>query len=427
MHKQFSRAIITHSLFSRSYATTRAKTSTGSKVAINVPEIEQRVNFLWQNGQAEQALSTLQEHLPLINRKERDTYLLFNKKLAAIHFAQGRSHEAEKILAEMLSLEDLDETTQANIITSVSGVAHEDKAIQFLRTKTKHDVPEVNSRIHAEIGNMFLKKSTTVTAQGPNATVSLKLDALEEAILHYDKALELLADNDIRTSFAMIYLNRGVACQSYADLNIDATEQERNTFYDRAKADYTSAIALNPELYIAYLKRGDVWARTNDTNTALSDYSKFEEKFEEFCKTEYAASTFLFLHVNYFSALSKEELYFELLLKKSVMYIYFGDNNMAIQQLEQFLTLDDDVIINKEKMKKLKAIAHHKIGYCYMIMKKYNSVVESNSKAILLDPKLVFAYRDRAIAYEELGRANEAKEDKKVLEYLTREMVLART
>lgn len=66
-------------------------------------------------------------------------------------------------------------------------------------------------------------------------------------------------------------------------------------------------------------------------------------------------------------------------------------------------------------------MAYNKRGFAYYRMYNWNKCVEDNTKAIQLDPKLYQAYRDRSDSYDCLGLEKEAKEDKRMYEYLLRE------
>jgi tetratricopeptide (TPR) repeat protein len=47
--------------------------------------------------------------------------------------------------------------------------------------------------------------------------------------------------------------------------------------YDKAIADYSKAIELNPEFIDAYLRRGNIYSRKGQYNNAISDYSRLIE------------------------------------------------------------------------------------------------------------------------------------------------------
>ncbi len=93
--------------------------------------------------------------------------------------------------------------------------------------------------------------------------------------------------------------------------------------------------------------------------------------------------------------------------------------------MKEFIDLDDDVV-EPEKMKLMKAKAYQKIGVVHMLQQQYHKVIEANTKALLLDPRLLAAFRDRSIAYSHLELHEEAESDRKQLEFLTRELVFVR-
>ena len=60
---------------------------------------------------------------------------------------------------------------------------------------------------------------------------------------------------------AVEHYNRGIARKAKGDL-------------DRAIADYTEAIRLDPEYEYAYFNRGVAWSRKGDLDRAIADYDR---------------------------------------------------------------------------------------------------------------------------------------------------------
>lgn len=81
------------------------------------------------------------------------------------------------------------------------------------------------------------------------------LHTLDKAIADLTKAIELNPQLDI----AYYYL--GQVCKTKGD-------------YDRAIADYTKAIEIDPRFTEAYNERGFVWRKKGDYDRAIADYTR---------------------------------------------------------------------------------------------------------------------------------------------------------
>ena len=79
---------------------------------------------------------------------------------------------------------------------------------------------------------------------------------IEEAILHYNKAIDLS-----QSHAAQFYTNRGLA---YATLGQ----------YQRSIVDYNEAIRLKPDLVVAYNNRGNAFNKLGQYQRAILDYNK---------------------------------------------------------------------------------------------------------------------------------------------------------
>src|SRR4029077_11145106 len=80
-------------------------------------------------------------------------------------------------------------------------------------------------------------------------------DDPDRAIADYSEAIRLDPKN------AEVYVNRGIAWGKKKD-------------YDRAIADYSEAIQLNPKHLLAHYSRGFAWHEKKDYDRAIADYSE---------------------------------------------------------------------------------------------------------------------------------------------------------
>jgi tetratricopeptide (TPR) repeat protein len=80
----------------------------------------------------------------------------------------------------------------------------------------------------------------------------------DKAIADYTKAIE------INPQYISAYYNRGVAWYDKGD-------------YDKAIVDYTKAIEIDPKFALAYQNRGHAWEKKGDSDKAIADYKKAVE------------------------------------------------------------------------------------------------------------------------------------------------------
>ena len=86
-------------------------------------------------------------------------------------------------------------------------------------------------------------------------TIQLDNGANEQAILFYNKALE------VNPRYAEAYLNRGIAYR-------------RQGLIELAINDYTKSLELNPKDARAYVNRGNAYVEKNRYDNAITDYTK---------------------------------------------------------------------------------------------------------------------------------------------------------
>jgi tetratricopeptide (TPR) repeat protein len=131
--------------------------------------------------------------------------------------------------------------------------------------------------------------------------------------------------------------------------------------YDRAIADYTQAIALDPTNSDIYVLRGQAHTATHNYAQALADY-------------------------NQAIALSPndESLY---LLRGEVHYEN-GDYDRAIADFGQLITLAPEEFVG-----------YYNRGRAWLMKDVYDRAIQDNTQAINLDPDCAEAYNNRGIAY----------------------------
>jgi uncharacterized caspase-like protein len=143
----------------------------------------------------------------------------------------------------------------------------------------------------------------------------------------------------------------------------------------RAIADLSEAIRLDPKYTLAYKNRGQAYFVINGHDQAIADYSaaiRLDPKYA-------AAYTF-----------------------RGVVYASKKDYDRAIVDYNDAIRLDP---------KYTEAYAYRGMAYAYK--KEYDRAIADYSAAIRLDPKYAPAYNHRAFAYRQIGRAELAEVDER--------------
>jgi tetratricopeptide (TPR) repeat protein len=139
-----------------------------------------------------------------------------------------------------------------------------------------------------------------------------------EAIDHFSAALDMGADD------AEVYFLRGRAHYDYAlRVVVEETGQgpesvpflpdEAAEHMERAVADYTSAIELNPQYAKAYNNRGNAHASLGDEEQAIGDYSSALELDATLSHAHFNRGLLLSRMGEYEKAIADLEMYLELL------------------------------------------------------------------------------------------------------------------
>jgi tetratricopeptide (TPR) repeat protein len=143
--------------------------------------------------------------------------------------------------------------------------------------------------------------------------------------------------------------------------------------YDKAMADYGQAIRLDPEYAPAYNSRGNAYARKGDFDRAIADLDQ---------------------------AIRLDPAYAAAYSNRGNAYVNKGDNDRAIADFDQAIRLDPE-----------DAVAYNNRGIAYFDKKDYDRAIANYSQAIRLDPEYAAAYGTRGIAYHTKGDIDKAIAD----------------
>ncbi|WP_276481367.1 tetratricopeptide repeat protein [Paraflavitalea pollutisoli] len=220
-----------------------------------------------------------------------------------------------------------------------------------------------------------------------------------------------------------IYLNQNLPDKAIPDytqsINLDPTFADswfnRGVCYKRigkpeeAIADYTKAIQLNPKDWEAYNNRGNVYYDQKKYDAALSEYNKSVEVNPK------APNTYV-LRGNTYNARQQPEQALREYNKALDLDPNFKDAYMQHGfVLYRNKQLDEAL---KDFNKVLQIDPKSANGYLYLAFihhdkQHFQEALNNYNKAIELDAKNMYAYQNRAEAYDAIGKSKEADLDRK--------------
>ena len=177
---------------------------------------------------------------------------------------------------------------------------------------------------------------------------------LDRAIADYSEAIR------IDPRYADAYYNRAIAFKAKGDL-------------DRAIADYNEAIRLNPRDALAYNNRGIAYQAKGDFAGAIIEYDEA-------------------IRLDPGNALAH--------YNRAIAYRSVGDLERAIADYDAAIRLDP-----------ARSLAYSQRGHAYQARGDALSALADFSEAIRLDPKNIWAYQNRGIVYLYGGLLDKARAD----------------
>ncbi|MGE5158179.1 MAG: caspase family protein [Gemmatimonas sp.] len=148
---------------------------------------------------------------------------------------------------------------------------------------------------------------------------------------------------------------------------------KRKGEHDRAIADYTAAIELNPNYLFAYYNRGISYREKQDFDRAIADYT---------------------------AAIRINPKYPQAYVNRGVAYGEKYDYDQAIADYNIAIQLDPKY-----------AVAYNNRGVAWKNKGEYDLAIADYSEAIRLNPKYLKAITNRAFTYEKKGKFAEALAD----------------
>ncbi len=168
--------------------------------------------------------------------------------------------------------------------------------------------------------------------------------------------------NGCQTDPAIVAFNRGTALGDKGN-------------FDRAIAELTKAIEINPRYAEAYCYRATAWAEEGEYDQALEDYTKAIEIDP--------------LNISSYGGRGK------VWLKK-------GDYERAIDNFNKFIEIATEKGLGSHR---LLAVVYSDRGEAWLKKGEYDKAIEDCTKAIKLNPRHPEAYGNRGMAFFEKWKA----------------------
>jgi tetratricopeptide (TPR) repeat protein/S1-C subfamily serine protease len=203
------------------------------------------------------------------------------------------------------------------------------------------------------------------------------LKRYEEAELTINAAIEI-------SPRAAFYLNRGVV---YSD-------QKK---WELALADYTKAIAINPDLALPYYNRGNLYFDQKKLDLALADYTKAIAIDPDHAQAYYNRGNLYFDQKKLDLALADYTK--AIAINPDLDRPYYNRGNLYINQKKLDLALADytkAIAINPDY-----ADAYYNRGLVYTNQKKLDLALADYTKVIAINPDYAQAYYNRGNLYKD--------------------------
>ena len=250
----------------------------------------------------------------------------------------------------------------------------------------------------------------------PDAVVcipaALKGDMLDYLRKHHDISTktiynDLLGFIENRSSHRSAYTEfyKGLTCQERGDSTKNPTEKQ--AAYDKAVAHYTQAIALNPELAVAYNNRGNTYSAKGEFDTAIQDYNRAiglnpenADAHNNRGNAYNRKGEFDLAIQDYNTAIDLNPEFADAYYNRGNAYNDKGEFDTAIQDYNTAIDLNPE-----------NADAYYNRGDTYYRKGEFDKAIQDYNTAIDLNPEYADAYNNRGVAYYRKGEFDLAIQD----------------
>ena len=143
--------------------------------------------------------------------------------------------------------------------------------------------------------------------------------------------------------------------------------------FDKAIKDFTTAIELKPDFFVAYNNRGNAYSRKGDFDKAIQDFT---------------------------TAIELNPRLAEAYNNRGIDYVQKGDFDKAIQDFTTAIEINPRL-----------AEAYYGRGVAYGKKRDFDKAIQNYDKTIEIKPRLAEAYCNRGVAYVEKGDFDKAIQD----------------
>jgi tetratricopeptide (TPR) repeat protein len=175
-----------------------------------------------------------------------------------------------------------------------------------------------------------------------------------------------------------------------------------------ADKSYDAAIAVDKGYLPAHLAKAALAQQRGEWSKAIATFDKAYASFPNFVE----AAGLALVATN-----PPERLFCDMLLQRAWCYMQLKSFHQASLDLTAVIALESAPPVQKAK-------ALHLRAKCFFQVEQWWKSIEDNSEALRLLPSLLIAYKDRAIAYDMVGREREAEEDRTAFTSLTQHRVV---
>ncbi|MBZ0279833.1 MAG: tetratricopeptide repeat protein [Anaerolineae bacterium] len=329
---------------------------------------------------------------------------------------RGATAESEVLIASTREAQALNSEATANVQV-IAASTRESEALNSEATAnaqvivaSTRESEALNSEATANAQVLLANTAEASAREQANIASTAQANAIREQEITdiYSKAMQSLTDGFPEAAIylfdtlivkypdvASIYNFRGLVFYALND-------------NDKALADYSHAIELNPLYADAINNRGNVYDVQGDPESAAREFERAIEADPQYANAYYNLGIhYLYDSADYASAIGYLSTYIELVPRDPYGYVERG-------YAQSFLGRYDEAIADYVRAIELNpdyAASYNNRGNAYLDLGEYDDALGDYNRAIELDPEYAVAYNNRGNAYLDLGEYDNALGD----------------